>query len=168
MKSIRCSITSWNNSEVLYEGRATLLLFFALSPLAVNASFVEQPLSAVISVGENATFSCSAVGFPAPEIVWTRDGVEFLGSSERMIATMLIGPQTTQSSLTITNARVNLTGTYQCISVIAVEGPPPAVESDPAVITVQGTYAFLQRCLASTLNINACMSAPKLASSQSM
>ena len=99
-------------------------------------------MSTVISVGENATLSCSAVGFPAPDIDWTRDGVEFQRSSERIIATLLIGPQTTQSLLTITNAHVNLTGTYQCISVIAVEGPPPAVESDPAVITVQGMHFY--------------------------
>ena len=96
-------------------------------------------MSAVISVGENATLSCSVVGFPAPNIDWTRDGVEVQGSSRIEIKTLSQGPHTTQSSLTITSATVNLTGMYHCRSITTIEGfPPEIVESTSANITVQG------------------------------
>ena len=96
-------------------------------------------MSALISVGENTTLSCSAVGFPAPDIDWIRDGVEVQGSSRIEIKTMPIGDQTTKSSLTITSAFVNLTGMYRCLSITTVEGfPPEVVESTSATITVQG------------------------------
>ena len=119
----------------------TVILTSWLFPLllAVNASFVQHPMSAVISVGENTTLSCSAVGFPAPDIDWTRDGVEVQGSSRIEIKTLSKGPHTTQSSLTITNASLNLTGMYRCRSITTIEGfPPEVVESTPATITVQG------------------------------
>ena len=120
----------------------TVILTSWLFPLllAVNASFVEHPLSAVISVGENTTISCSAVGFPAPDVDWTRDGVKIQGSSRIEIKTRSQGLHTSQSSLTITSASVNLTGMYRCSSIITIEGfPPEVVESTPANITVQGT-----------------------------
>ena len=98
-------------------------------------------MSAVISVGENTTLSCSAVGFPAPDIVWTRDGVELIGSSELEIMTRTTDPQTTRSFFTVTslNVHVNLTGIYRCLSITTIEGlPSEIVESNPATITVQG------------------------------
>ena len=95
-------------------------------------------MSAVISVGENTTLSCSAVGFPAPDIVWTRDGVELIGSSELEIMTRTTDPQTT-STVTSLNVHVNLTGMYRCLSITTIEGfPSEIVESNPASITVQG------------------------------
>ena len=121
---------------------SNILTCWILPPVfAVNAFFVEQPISTVISVGENATFSCSAVGFPAPEIVWTRDRVEIQGSGGIEIATMVLDPQTTQSFLTITTG--NLTGMYRCRIVTTIEGfPPDVVESNPASITVQSTQSM--------------------------
>ena len=68
--------------------------------------------------------------------------MEFLGSSGLEIMTRPIGPQATESSFTITrlNARVDLTGIYQCLSRTTIEGfPPEVVESSPATIIVQGT-----------------------------
>ena len=116
-----------------------LLCFLPL--LAVTASFLEHPVSTVISVGETATLDCSVAGFPIPDIVWTRDGMEVPESGEIETDTMLIGPQTALSSLIITSASVNLTGAYRCRSITTVEGfPPEVVESNPASITVQGTY----------------------------
>ena len=97
-------------------------------------------MSAVISVGENTALSCSVVGFPAPNIDWTRDGVEVQGSSRIEIKTLSQGLHTSQSSLTITSASVNLTGMYRCHSITTIEGfPPEIVESTSASITVQGT-----------------------------
>ena len=120
----------------------TVILTCWLFPLllAVNASFVQHPMSAVISVGENTTLSCSAVGFPAPDVDWTRDGVEVQGSSRIEIKILPHDPHTTKSSLTITSASLNLTGMYRCLSITTIEGfPSEVVESTPATITVQGT-----------------------------
>ena len=117
-----------------------LIVPFFLPLPTVNASFMKHPVSTVIAVGENATLSCSAIGFPAPEIVWTRDRdvVTVFDSDGIEIVTLSIGPQTTMSSLTIRNASVNLTGTYRCRS-ITIEGFPHEIaESNPASITVQG------------------------------
>ena len=127
------------------------MLFF-LPPLTVNASFLEHPVPTVISVGENATLSCSAVGFPAPDIVWTRDGGVVNESVEIEIMTMSNNTQT-QSYLTITSASVNLTGMYRCLGITIIEGfPPKSVESNPASLTVQGIYVVIhnstfQECL---------------------
>ena len=91
-------------------------------------------------MGENATFSCSAVGFPAPDVDWTRDGMKIQGSSRIEIKTLSQGLHTSQSSLTITSASLNLTGMYRCRSITTIEGfPTEVVESTPANITVQGT-----------------------------
>ena len=119
----------------------TVILTCWLFPLllAVNASFVQHPLSAVILVGENTTLSCSAVGFPVPDVDWTRDGMKIQGSSRIEIKTLPHGLHTTKSSLTITSASVNLTGMYRCLSITTSEGFPPEVdESTSATITVQG------------------------------
>ena len=116
----------------------------------VNASFLENPETIVIFVGENTTLSCSAVGFPAPAIVWTRDGgiVNALESSKIEIKSLPHGPHTTQSSLTITSATVNLTGMYRCCSITTIEGfPPEVVEGTPATITVQGMQSMSHRVL---------------------
>ena len=89
-------------------------------------------------MGENTLF-CSAVGFPAPDIDWTRDGVEVQGSSGIEMKTLSQGPHTTQSSLTITSASVNLSGMYRCRSITTIEGfPPEIVVNTSANITVQG------------------------------
>lgn len=114
--------------------------------LAVNAFFTEDPVPTVISVGDNATLSCSAAGFPTPAIVWTKDGdaVDALDSGGIEITTMSSGPQVTRSSLGITCASVNLTGIYRCLNIDITSNavlPTEFVESSPASITVQGTYA---------------------------
>ena len=94
----------------------------------------------VISVGVSATLSCSAVGFPAPDIVWTRDG-GVVNASVGIEITTLSNDTQTQSFLTTTSATVNLTGMYRCLSITIIEGfPPELVESNPANITVQGTH----------------------------
>ena len=96
----------------------------------------------VISVGESATLSCSAVGFPAPDIVWARDGGVVNESVEIEIMTMSNDTQT-QSYLTITSATVNLTGMYRCLSITTIEGfLPELVESNPASLTVQGMHCM--------------------------
>ena len=95
----------------------------------------------MISVGESASFSCSAVGFPAPDITWTKDGGVMNESGVIEIATLSNNTQT-QSVLTITSATVNLTGVYRCVSITSIEGfPLELVESNPANITVQGMSA---------------------------
>ena len=115
------------------------MLFF-LPPLTVNAFFFEHPVPAVISVGESANLSCSAVGFPAPDIVWTRDG-GVVNASVGIEIMALSNDTQTQSFLTITSATVNLTGMYRCLSITTIEGfLPELVESNPASLTVQGTY----------------------------
>ena len=119
----------------------TVILTCWLFPLllTVNASFVQHPMSAVISVGENITLSCSAAGFPAPDVDWTRDGVKIQGSSRIEIKTLSQGLHTSQSCLTISSASVNLTGMYRCFSITTIEGfPPEIVESTSSTITVQG------------------------------
>ena len=109
---------------------------------AVNASFLEHPVPTVISVGENATLSCSAVGFPAPDIVWTRDG-GVVNASVGIEITTLSNDTQTQSFLAITSATVNLTGMYRCLSITTIEGfPPELVESNPASLTVQGMHCM--------------------------
>ena len=92
----------------------------------------------MISAGENASLSCSAVGFPAPDITWIKDGGVVNESVVIKIAT-LSNDTHTRSVLTITSATVNLTGVYRCVSITNIEGfPPELVESNTASLTVQG------------------------------
>ena len=113
------------------------MLFF-LPHLTVNAFFLKHPVPAVISVGDNASLSCSAVGFPAPDITWTKDGRVVNESVGLQITTMSNETQT-WSVLTVTSATVNLAGVYHCLSITAFEGvPPKLVESNSANIIVQG------------------------------
>ena len=115
--------------------------------LYVNAFFLEHPVSTVIFVGENATLSCSAVGFPAPNISWIKDGGVVEESVGIEISTSSYGIQT-QSVLTITSASVNLTGVYLCLSITNIEGfPPELVESNPARLTVQDSIQTHPTCL---------------------
>ena len=113
-----------------------------LPPPIVSAFFLEHPVSTVIFVGENATLSCSAVGFPAPNISWIRDG-GVVEESVGIETTTSSNDTQTQSVLTITNASVTLTGVYHCRSTTTIEGfPPELVQSNPANITVQGIYVY--------------------------
>ena len=111
-------------------------------------------MPAVISVGESATLSCSAVGFPAPDIVWTRDG-GVVNASVGIEITTLSNDTQTQSFLTITSATVNLTGMYHCLSITTIEGfLPESVESNPASLTVQGMHCMvlLNLCRAASVS----------------
>ena len=96
-------------------------------------------MSTVIFVGENASLSCSAVGFPAPNISWVKDG-GVVEESVGIETTTSSNDTQTRSVLTITSASVNLTGVYHCLSITDIEGfPPELVQSNSANITVQGT-----------------------------
>ena len=102
-------------------------------------------MSKVISVGQNVTLSCSAVGFPTPNIVWIRDrDIAVVSNSGGIeIVTLSTGTQITHSFLRGTNASLNLTGAYHCLSRTTIEGfPPVVVESNPASITVQGMQSM--------------------------
>ena len=113
-----------------------MLLF--LPHYTVNAFFLKHPVPTVISVGDNASLSCSAVGFPAPDITWTKDG-RVVNESVGLQITTMSNETRTWSVLTVTSATVNLAGVYHCLSITAFEGfPPELVESNSANIIVQG------------------------------
>ena len=94
--------------------------------------------------GQNMTFSCSALGVPAPSLSWRRDGVELSPSSDSRVVLLpevttqvdYMGPvYRTTRMLTFTNVMDNDTRNstgdmYQCVAVNTVGGGSNVEESE--------------------------------------
>ena len=133
---IAVAVTEFNSGSSRGPKVIPVLLF--LPKLIVNTFFLEHPEPTMISAGENASLSCSAAGFPVPDITWTKDGGVVNESVGIEIATLSNDTQT-RSVLAITSATVNLTGVYRCVSITTIEGfPLESVESNTASLIVQG------------------------------
>lgn len=61
----------------------------------------EHPSSKPVRTGASVTFRCKATGYPAPEYLWVKDGVEV--------------PDGINEELTLDCARLEDSGNYVCI-----------------------------------------------------
>ncbi|PFX17469.1 Roundabout-like 1 [Stylophora pistillata] len=76
---------------------------------------IESPKNQSASIGSNATFSCTAKGFPRPTIHWIKDNVSYPLESNPRASVTLHGP-TNRSQLFITRVEMEDYGNYQCIA----------------------------------------------------
>jgi len=80
--------------------------------LAVIPLITTNPSSQNVSLNENITLSCEAVGFPTPSILWFHNDSEAIdpqANSDQVISTGAVS-----SNLTIATAMVNDSGNYFC------------------------------------------------------
>ena len=80
---------------------------------------IEGPENQSVSIGSNATFSCTARGFPRPTILWIKDNASYpLQSNSK--ASVIQDNQTNRSQLFITGLEMEDYGKYQCIATNSV------------------------------------------------
>ncbi|PFX13970.1 Roundabout-like 1, partial [Stylophora pistillata] len=76
---------------------------------------VQGPKNQSASIGSNATFSCTAKGFPRPTIQWIKDNVSYHLQANPRASVTLDGP-TNRSQLFITRVEMEDYGNYQCLA----------------------------------------------------
>lgn len=102
-----------------------------LSPMSINVTRIEDSI----------ILTCSATGFPAPNIVWYHNDTAVTVVECVMVTTSSARYQT-NSSIAITNAVTNDTGDYYCnvTSPVSAFGP---INSSVALVLVQGQLACI-------------------------
>ena len=93
--------------------------------------FNTHPQNKTKTEGENVTFTCNAVGNPAPTFSWTRDG-SVVNTTSRITF------NENNKTLTITNVIRGDSGEYICVATNNVN----AVESNPSTLNVQCKDTF--------------------------
>ena len=87
-------------------------MFFLSSTVTLYVT--ENPTSAVSVAGGSANFSCSAIGFPVPIIVWMRDGRVLEEEGGRVTSVSFQEGLTYWSVLTMRELTLEDAGRYQC------------------------------------------------------
>ena len=107
--------------------------------LTVGPRFIVN-LTASQEVVINGTFtlSCRAEGFPRPSIVWYINGTVISDGVTSVEEPMNVN----SSTLTISNAGFDYSGTYYC-QAVSSEFPDLNVTSDVSIITVVGKLNLL-------------------------
>ncbi|XP_022808383.1 muscle, skeletal receptor tyrosine protein kinase-like, partial [Stylophora pistillata] len=82
---------------------------------------VQGPKNQSAWIGSNATFSCTAKGFPRPTIQWIKDNVSYPLQSNPRASVTLDGP-TNRGQLFITRVEMEDYGNYQCLAKNSVGG----------------------------------------------
>ena len=93
--------------------------------------FNTHPQNKTKTEGENVTFTCNAVGNPAPTFSWTRDG-SVVNTTSRITF------NENNKTLTITNVIRGDSGEYICVATNNVN----TVESNPSTLNVQCKDTF--------------------------
>ena len=93
--------------------------------------FDRHPQNETKTEGENVTFTCNAVGNPAPTFSWTRDG-SVVNTTSRITF------NENHKTLTITNVVRGDSGEYICVATNNVN----VVESNPSTLNVQCKDTF--------------------------
>ena len=88
-------------------------------------SIVLDPSSAEVAVGGSVEFSCNATGYPPPDILWLRNGVEvqitknFLDPSKTFTTTtiqLINNTEVVVSVLSIDQVDLTDAGSYSCVA----------------------------------------------------
>ena len=93
--------------------------------------FNTHPQNKTKKEGENVTFTCNAVGNPAPTFSWTRDG-SVVNTTSRITF------NENNKTLTITNVIRGDSGEYICVATNNVD----TVQSNPSTLNVQCKDTF--------------------------
>ena len=93
--------------------------------------FDRHPQNETRKEGENVTFTCNAVGNPAPTFSWTKDG-SVVNTTSRITF------NENNKTLTITNVIRGDSGEYICVATNNVN----RVESNPSTLNVQCEDTF--------------------------
>ena len=107
-------------------------MFFLSSTVTLYVT--ENPTSAVSVAGGSANFSCSAIGFPVPIIVWMRDGRVLEEEGGRVTSVSFQEGLTYWSVLTMGELTLEDAGRYQCK---ASNGLPQSDLSSVAYLGIQ-------------------------------
>ena len=83
---------------------------------------VTGPGTQNVTAGEQFMLTCNATGYPAPSVEWTLNGTSYIIRDPSVITiTLTEGLQLTSSVITVTNARTNDTGLYECVATNVVD-----------------------------------------------
>ena len=105
--------------------------------LTVGPRFIVNPTSQEVVINGTFMLSCRAEGFPRPSIVWYINGTVISDG-----VTSVEEPMNVTSTLTISNASFDCSGTYYC-QAVSSEFPDLNVTSDVAIIAVVGKLNLL-------------------------
>ena len=107
-----------------------VVMFYLVPP-----RFITVPQSAEEFIGSAVNLSCSADGFPAPDITWLFQGMNFTNETVNIINSTY-----TESAIVITYLMLNHGGVYSCnINSVAT---PLLSQSIATVAVISGTYTY--------------------------
>jgi hypothetical protein len=111
-------VSSSNGTQTVSDG-ATLRVQVPVAP-AITA----QPTSARVNVGQQATFSVTATGTPAPTFQWRRNGAAITGATASSYTTpaTVAGDNGARFSVVVTNSQGSVTSND---AVLTVDQPAP-------------------------------------------
>lgn len=102
------------------------------------AGIIQQPLSATYFEGQQASFSVTATGYPAPEYQWRKNGVDLPGATGAILE---ISPVTSSSEGDYQVWVYNDLGGELSQAASLTVAPPPA-GADAVSINFRGNYSF--------------------------
>ena len=106
------------------------LMFHLVAP-----RFITVPQSAEEFIGSAVNLSCSADGFPVPDITWLFQGMNFTNETVNITNSTY-----TESTIVITDLMLNHGGVYSCnINSVAT---PLLSQSIATVAVISGTYTY--------------------------
>ena len=116
-----------------------ILMFYLVSPW-----FIAIPQSAEAFIGSAVNLSCSADGFPVPDITWLFQGMTFTNETVNITNSTY-----TESTIVITDLMLSHGGVYACI--INSVATPLLSQSMATVAVISGMYTHVQILLNNTL-----------------
>ena len=99
----------------------------------VSAQFITKPQSVEAFIGAAVNLSCSADGFPVPDITWTFQGMPFTNETVNSSNSTY-----TESTIVITNLLLSHGGSYSC----QISGAGTVTLSNNATLEVIGGKTF--------------------------
>ena len=121
-------------SVILY---ITYICGYVLNICLVAPRFITVPQSAEEFIGNAVNLSCSADGFPVPDITWLFQGMNFTNETVNITNSTY-----TESTIVITDLMLSHGGVYSC----EIDNPAAVMSSSSdATVTVIGgkiTFAF--------------------------
>ena len=110
------------------------VLFVVVEPPAIT----ESPLDQLAERGGNATFTCSARGFPCPTISWEHNMEPVSGNYA--VVTDNCTNDTVTSMLTIRNVNSNDSGTFSCIAIVNPGGENNSLSITQTALLIVGKF----------------------------
>ena len=116
----------------------TLTAFVLLVMQAAQATppeIVTQPESAVACDGGSINFAVVAIGDPAPEYQWQKDGIPILGEVEATYEILAVGFEA-EGEYTVVVSNIDGDVTSAPATLTVVDNNPPAITVEPVSLTI--------------------------------